>query len=144
MNYQGEYQNQIPNRNDPVDPPLYENAETTAYFTQPPSAPQHTVVINTQPTMIPAPQRIYKDYLGCSITTLICCCLPIGIAALVFSCKTREDLIRGDMVSAAIDSRTAFTLNMVALGLGLVINITWIGFLIYYIVLLNSILFSRH
>lgn len=41
---------------------------------------QPTVYVTHTPLVNPAP-----DYLAYSIFTLICCCLPLGIAALVYS-----------------------------------------------------------
>ncbi|XP_041426007.1 synapse differentiation-inducing gene protein 1-like [Xenopus laevis] len=134
MNYQDEYPKMIPTGDYSDDPPLYTNSGPTAHFIQPPSASQHAVVMNIQPV-----GRSYKDYLGCSIVNLICCCLPIGIAALIFSFKTREDIIRGDMVSADSDSRMALILNMVALGVGLLLNVLSISIFIYYIIQYNYI-----
>uniref|UniRef100_A0A8B9KRJ1 Uncharacterized protein n=1 Tax=Astyanax mexicanus TaxID=7994 RepID=A0A8B9KRJ1_ASTMX len=31
------------------------------------------------------PQQPLPDYLGYSIFTMLCCCLPLGIAALIYS-----------------------------------------------------------
>ncbi|XP_051920838.1 proline-rich transmembrane protein 1-like [Hippocampus zosterae] len=61
----------------------------------------------------------YNDYLGYSIFTLLCCCLPLGIAALIYSINTREANHSGDQLTAERCSRTARTLNHVALGLGI-------------------------
>ncbi|XP_063292095.1 proline rich transmembrane protein 1B-like [Pelobates fuscus] len=88
-------------------------------------------IVTTQQNVMVIPQPSYRDYLGLSIMNLILCCFPIGIAATVFSCKVRESLRRGDMISAASDSRTAFKLNMVSLGLGIAGNLAWIAYVIY-------------
>uniref|UniRef100_A0A087YLX9 Uncharacterized protein n=1 Tax=Poecilia formosa TaxID=48698 RepID=A0A087YLX9_POEFO len=60
-----------------------------------------------------------NDYMGYSIFTMLCCCLPLGIAALIYSISAREANHTGDQMSAERNSRTAKTLNHVALGLGL-------------------------
>ncbi|XP_037532350.1 proline-rich transmembrane protein 1 [Nematolebias whitei] len=78
--------------------------------------------VMVQPTMFVAPHPLenpVKDYLGYSIFTMICCCLPLGIAALIYSISAREANHTGDRLAAERSSRTAKTLNHVALGLGL-------------------------
>ncbi|XP_017265391.1 proline-rich transmembrane protein 1-like [Kryptolebias marmoratus] len=60
-----------------------------------------------------------NDYLGYSIFTLLCCCLPLGIAALIHSISVRDANARGDRTAAEQNSRTARILNHVALAFGL-------------------------
>ncbi|XP_053546153.1 proline rich transmembrane protein 1B-like isoform X3 [Bombina bombina] len=130
---------QMPQPGMPDYPPSYSNAQATARVY--PSAIAPNVVMTTQPnTLVMVPQPTYKDYMGLSIMNLLLCCLPIGIAALIFSCKTRDAVSRGDQASAASDSRTAFTLNMVALGIGIAVNIVWIAVVIY----VNTALYSSY
>ncbi|XP_078507167.1 uncharacterized protein LOC144767643 [Lissotriton helveticus] len=101
--------------------------------------PGQTVVVTTQPGVVVAPVPSYhRDCLGYSIFTMICCCLPIGIAALVFSIKTRDANSRGDVGMARSNSTTALILNHVALGIGLMVNISWMGYTIFVIVTLRS------
>ncbi|XP_054477172.1 cysteine-rich and transmembrane domain-containing protein 1-like [Anoplopoma fimbria] len=91
---------------------------------------QPTVYVTRGPLANPV-----NDYLCYSIFTLLCCCLPLGIAALIYSISAREANHSGDQVSAERSSKMARTLNHVGLGLG-------IGFLIlsivYVAVLANS------
>ncbi|XP_069460935.1 proline rich transmembrane protein 1B-like [Ambystoma mexicanum] len=96
----------------------------------------HHIAMPHQPTVLLAPiQAQEKDYLGYSIFTMLCCCLPIGIAALIYSVHTRDANHRGDFIVAHQNSRTALTLNNVALGLGIFIAIAWIAYVISVIVL---------
>ncbi|XP_013879633.1 proline-rich transmembrane protein 1 [Austrofundulus limnaeus] len=75
---------------------------------------QPTVYVARGPLVNPV-----NDYLGYSIFTMLCCCMPLGIAALIYSISTREANHTGDQLAAERNSRTARTLNHVALGLGL-------------------------
>lgn len=62
-----------------------------------------------QPSVIMAQPNVYvsqgplnppvKDYLGYSIFTLLCCCLPLGIIALIYS--TSVSKIGGIIVNIA-------------------------------------------
>ncbi|KAM4568729.1 uncharacterized protein V3H82_012837 [Fundulus diaphanus] len=79
-----------------------------------PVAVQSTVYVTQAPLVNPV-----NDYMGYSIFTMLCCCLPLGIAALIYSISAREANHIGDRMSAERNSRTARTLNHVALGLGL-------------------------
>ncbi|KAM4015634.1 dispanin subfamily A member 2b-like isoform 1-T2 [Anomaloglossus baeobatrachus] len=61
-----------------------------------------------------------KDYLGWSIFSTLCCCLPIGVAALIFSIKARDAANQNDSTTAAKHSKMAFNLNIAALVLGII------------------------
>ncbi|XP_068591406.1 synapse differentiation-inducing gene protein 1-like [Cebidichthys violaceus] len=93
---------------------------------------QPTVYVTRGPLANPV-----NDYLCYSIFTLLCCCLPLGIAALIYSISAREANHAGDQMSAERSSRTARTLNHVALGLG-------IGFLILSIVYVAVVASAIH
>ncbi|KAM8871004.1 uncharacterized protein AB9W97_017541 [Spinachia spinachia] len=75
---------------------------------------QPTVYVTRGPLAVPV-----KDYLFYSIFTLLCCCLPLGIAALIYSISVREANHVGDQASALRSSRMAKILNNVGLGLGI-------------------------
>ncbi|KAI1893483.1 hypothetical protein AGOR_G00124190 [Albula goreensis] len=63
-------------------------------------------------------------YLPWSIFTTLCCCLPLGIAAIVCSTKASGANSVGDTTRAQEASRTAKILNIVGLVLGLILIIT--------------------
>ncbi|XP_035528067.1 proline-rich transmembrane protein 1 [Morone saxatilis] len=75
---------------------------------------QPTVYMTQGPLVNPV-----NDYMCYSIFTMLCCCLPLGIAALIYSISAREANHVGDRMGAERSSRTARTLNHVALGLGI-------------------------
>ncbi|XDV51145.1 hypothetical protein PO909_020077 [Leuciscus waleckii] len=80
----------------------------------------HTGVM-VQPTVFmtsTAPVHV-SDYLCYSIFTLLFCCFPLGIAAIINSSNTRNNNMVGRQDLAIRSSRTALVLNNVALGIGL-------------------------
>ncbi|KTF85946.1 hypothetical protein cypCar_00043600 [Cyprinus carpio] len=79
--------------------------------------------VTVQPAVFMAPVLMAApDYLGYSIFTMLCCCLPLGIAAIVYSCYTRDANLSGERELAMSNSRKAFILNNMALGIGLTIT----------------------
>ncbi|XP_015273580.1 PREDICTED: synapse differentiation-inducing gene protein 1-like [Gekko japonicus] len=77
--------------------------------------PQHTTVI------VPAQTIDAPDYLAYSIFTMLCCCLPLGIAALVYSIQTQDANRMGNGAEAQRNSRKARILAHTALGLGILL-----------------------
>ncbi|XP_026148974.1 proline-rich transmembrane protein 1 [Mastacembelus armatus] len=84
---------------------------------------QPTVYVTRAPLAEPV-----NDYLGYSIFTMLCCCLPLGIAALIYSISAREANLSGDRATAERSSKLARTLNHVALGLGIGLTVVVIIF----------------
>uniref|UniRef100_A0A3P8WEN6 Uncharacterized protein n=1 Tax=Cynoglossus semilaevis TaxID=244447 RepID=A0A3P8WEN6_CYNSE len=78
------------------------------------------------------------SYLGWSIFNTLCCCLPLGIIAIVYSNKVYVYNSLGESSAAQGASRTAKVLNIVGLVFGLIM--TAIG-IIYMAVIVNA--FSR-
>ncbi|XP_066501159.1 dispanin subfamily A member 2b-like [Hoplias malabaricus] len=101
----------------------YQGQYMGPYPGQPAVTVQPTVYVAAGPLAQPLP-----DYLGYSIFTMLCCCLPLGIAALIFSINTRDANHTGNRPLAEKNSRLSLILNNTALGLGIV-------FIIVYIVL---------
>ncbi|XP_069803825.1 dispanin subfamily A member 2b-like [Dendropsophus ebraccatus] len=88
-------------------------------------------------TMQPAPYQPppQKDYLVWSVLNLICCCLPLGIVALIFSIKTRDATYQNNAPLAAKHSHTAKALNIAATVIGVVVII--ISIVIYVLLYIN-------
>ncbi|CAM4704337.1 unnamed protein product [Leuciscus chuanchicus] len=80
----------------------------TVVTVQPPVNVSFTPLTNPEP-----------DYLPYSIFTLLCCCLPLGSAALVYSITTRDANVFGHQPIASKNSRMARILNHVSVAIGL-------------------------
>ncbi|KAF4073250.1 hypothetical protein AMELA_G00256750 [Ameiurus melas] len=59
-------------------------------------------------------------YLAWSIFNTICCCTPLGIIAIVFSCRTDTANLIGDTTRANAHSSLAKKLNIAALVIGII------------------------
>ncbi|XP_044124289.1 trafficking regulator of GLUT4 1-like [Bufo gargarizans] len=124
-------------------PPVMQPSPYPAYY---PPGPQHSVqqTLICQPTstnvvvvngQVASTRPQYKDYLCWSILNCLCCCWPIGIAAIIFSCKTRSDIDAHNHDSAARNSRTTFNLNVSALVIGIIIEVI---FAVYYFAVMQK------
>jgi hypothetical protein len=66
------------------------------------------------------PRRI-PDYLILSIVSMMFCCLPVGVVAVVYAAQVNSHLRRGDLYEAEIASRTARTWALWSIGIGLLV-----------------------
>lgn len=62
-----------------------------------------------------------NDYLVLSIFNALCCCMGFGIAALIFSVKTRSANQAGNAYEARDYSKTARLLNIIGISIGCVV-----------------------
>jgi hypothetical protein len=67
-----------------------------------------------------APPEPVPNYIVQSILVTLCCCLPFGIVALVYSAQVSSKLNAGDVGGAQAASRSARTWVIVALIAGVV------------------------
>ncbi|KAJ1132446.1 hypothetical protein NDU88_010757 [Pleurodeles waltl] len=122
----------------PRQPPAYEtvvSGHPTYQYPQNNAVLIHGAVpvVTTHTTVIPMPQQLYEpEHIGYSIFTMIWCFLPLGLAALIFSFKTRSCNRRGDAAGARKNSRTSLTLNHISIGIGILVTIAYVSFLISY------------
>ncbi|KAG8143345.1 hypothetical protein E2320_000583, partial [Naja naja] len=106
-------------------PPMYQPSPYMPYQYQAYAGPPGAIPVQPQQTiLITNVQAVNEpDYLGYSIFTLLCCCLPLGIAALIYSIQTQGANQRGDIVSAKKYSKVALILDHIALALGITSSI---------------------
>ena len=65
------------------------------------------------------PVQNIPNYLVQSILVTLFCCLPFGVAAIVFASQVNSKLQMGDVAGAMEASKKAKTFCWVALGLGI-------------------------
>lgn len=68
----------------------------------------------------PAAQPQISNYLIPAIVITLCCCLPGGIVALVYSTQVNSKLQAGDIAGAQAASKNAKLWCMISVGAGLV------------------------
>ncbi|XP_062517815.1 synapse differentiation-inducing gene protein 1-like [Corticium candelabrum] len=114
---------QYPNTQQP-QPMMYPNAQH----------PQFMV----PPTQVVTVENV-NDYMGLSLVTLLCCCWPIGICAVMSSLRVRDALRVGDHVGAMNASRSARSLNIAGIVIGcIVIVIVIVAVVVAIVVRVNS------
>jgi predicted secreted protein len=67
----------------------------------------------------PPPPNV-PNYLIQSILATLCCCLPLGVVALVYASQVNTKLAAGDVAGAEASSRSARTWVIVAVIAGIV------------------------
>ena len=104
----------------PLSQPQSEvTGEFSTTWTQPAPEPQSAPepVITRQPM----PEGMPSTYLVWSILSTVLCCLPFGIAAIIFSVRTRKAALEGDKVKAEKNSELAQWMIILSIVLGLVL-----------------------
>jgi hypothetical protein len=102
------------------------------------AAPQSSPVYSTPGAVRPMPGAAQTmpapftggqipNYLWQSIVCTLCCCLPFGIAAIVFSTQVNSKLAAGDIAGAQESSRKAKMWCWLAFGIGIVVTIISVG-----------------
>jgi interferon-induced transmembrane protein len=74
------------------------------------------------------PSEPIPNYLVQSIIVTLCCCLPLGVVAIIFAAQVNSKMAAGDVAGAREASDKAKLFCWIAFGLGLAGII--IGFLI--------------
>jgi hypothetical protein len=60
-----------------------------------------------------------KDYLFCSFFNLVCCCIWLGIPAVIYSTRARDYYKRGDYDGGRVQASCAKIYNIIGIGVGL-------------------------
>ena len=68
----------------------------------------------------------WVPYLVLSIISTLCCCIPFGIVAIVFSAKINSAVTSGNMEEANKAAKTAKIWIIVAVVAGLIVNIAYL------------------
>lgn len=102
---------------DQVDQPAgYQTADPQRTVTQ---QPVNTVTLQAPAAPIPYP----RDYLCWSIVSCLCCFWPLGLVAIIFSIKSRDEAASYQWDGAAYYGKIAFWLNVAAIMCGIFIVI---------------------
>ena len=66
-----------------------------------------------------------NSWLGLSIFTCLCCCWPIGIAAIVYSVRSNDQKGANNYERARAASKTALNLNIAGIVIGVVFSVVF-------------------
>ena len=115
-------------------PPPPQPPPQSATYTPPPPRPSQSFGAP------PPPAGQIPNYLIQSILVTLCCCLPLGIVAIIFAAQVNQKLAAGDVAGAMEASANAKKWCWIGLISGIVINIIiWIvyGAAIYSQIMAN-------
>jgi hypothetical protein len=71
----------------------------------------------------PAP----KNYLAWSIVVTLFCCVPLGIAAIIYSAQVNKKMAMGDFAGAEAASKMAKRLIIISVVLGVLFALGYLG-----------------
>jgi len=100
------------------------------------SAPVGFKMSNAEEPSVNQPSARIESHLVKAIISAACCCLPLGIAAIVFAAKVGPNLKSGNYEAASEASKKANLWGNVSIGMGVITQILWL--VIYQLVLKHA------
>jgi hypothetical protein len=79
----------------------------------------------------PAPQ--VNNYLVQAVLSAFCCCLPLGVVAIIYAAQVNSKLAAGDIAAAQAASKNAKMWSLIALGAGALVSLAYGAFMAYTI-----------
>lgn len=73
----------------------------------------------------PAPTVVVPNYLIQSVLVTLCCCLPFGVVAIVYSAQVNAKLAGGDIAGARGASKNARIWCWVSFGCGVIAAVVY-------------------
>ena len=73
------------------------------------------------------PAEVIPNYLWQAIVCTVCCCIPLGIPAIVYAAQVNTKVAQGDLVGARNSSKNAKMWCWIAFGLGIATAVVWMG-----------------
>ena len=74
------------------------------------------------------PPEVIPNYLWQAIVCTVCCCIPLGIPAIVYAAQVNTKVVQGDLAGARLASKNAKMWCWIALGVGLASTAVWVAF----------------
>ncbi|HEV7241963.1 MAG TPA: CD225/dispanin family protein [Thermoanaerobaculia bacterium] len=79
--------------------------------------------------MPPRPQ--INNYLVPAVLSAFCCCLPLGVVAIIYAAQVNSKLVAGDIAGAQAASKNAKMWSWIALGAGALVSIAYAAFMAF-------------
>jgi hypothetical protein len=74
------------------------------------------------------PAAQINNYLTPAILVTLCCCVPLGVVAIVFAAQVNSKLAAGDVAGAMESAKNARLWTWIAFGAGLAGGVIWGAF----------------
>jgi hypothetical protein len=75
----------------------------------------------------PLPQ--INNYLVQAVLTAFCCCIPLGVVAIIYAAQVNSKLASGDIAGAQAASKNAKMWSWIAFGAGVLVVLAYAAFM---------------
>ena len=98
---------------------------------------QCQTVLQQTPPAINTPPEVVPNYLWQAIVCTVCCCIPLGIPAIVYAAQVNTKVTQGDLAGARQSSKNAKMWCWIAFGCGLAVGLIYLVMMVAAIVIPN-------